>query len=224
MGDHPRTALSSQNKPPTRLHLARKTATPPTTPSPPLPSLPTSTQTLTRRQRGRRSHRYGTSRVKFRGCQPIRRLRTTRRRNSSLNSTTQRAPITAGAAAAKAKRAIDPAATVIVTSTPAGASKVRRDPWASPVQAKVTGVQTSVWFLAAFPQGYLLYAWHCLIGLPPDWHLASWRVPPPPSRPYLLPPLSFFDREFGIPHVAGGRSPFFFFLLFTIGQHWTWAF
>lgn len=75
-------------------------------------------------------------RVKLRGHQPILRLRITRRRNNSLSSTIPRAPITAEAVAVKVKRATDQVVTVTITSTQAGASKVRLDLWVSQVQAK----------------------------------------------------------------------------------------
>ena len=92
-----------------------------------------SIQTLTKRQHGRRSHLYGTFRGKLRAHRPIPRLPTTRLRNSISSSTIQRAHITAEAAAVKVKRAIDRVVTVTVTSTQAGASKVRLELWVSQV-------------------------------------------------------------------------------------------
>ena len=75
-------------------------------------------------------------RVKLRGHLPILRLRMTRRHNNNLSSTIQRAPITTEPVAVKVKRATDRVVTVTITSTQAGASKVRLDLWVSQVQAK----------------------------------------------------------------------------------------
>lgn len=170
-------------------------------PSPPLPSSPMSTQTLTKRQHGRRSHRYGMFRVKLRGHQPIHPLRTTRRRNPSLSSTIQQARIIAEAVAVKAKRATDQVVTVTITSTQAGASKVRLDLWVSRVQAE-RRVQTRSALLAAFSSGYLIYGIGDGVAQLGILHLDDF--PPSFLLTYFLPSTA----SFGIPHTAGGRSFF----------------
>lgn len=95
-----------------------------------------STLILTKRRHGQRSRRYGMFRAKRRARQRIHPRQTTRRHNSLLNSTTQQAPITAGAVPARVKRATGRMATFTVTSTLAGASKARLGPWVSRVQAE----------------------------------------------------------------------------------------
>lgn len=167
-------------------------------PSPPLPSLPMSTQTLTKLQHGQKSHRYGMFRVKLKGHQRIHLLRITRRRNSSLNLIIHRARTIAEAVAAKVKRATDRVATATITSTPAGASKVRLDLWVSRVQAK-RRLQTRSVFLA-LPLRVATYGIGNSFG--PAWHIAPWRGSFLPS--YLLSS----DREYGITHMAGGRFLF----------------
>ena len=137
-----------------------------------------STQILTKRRHGQRSRPYGMFRAKRRGRQPIHPRQTIRRHNSCLTSITHQAPITAGAVPARVKRATDRMVTRTITSTRAGASKVRLGPWVSRVQAE---------HMCIFPPGRLFFLHHLSSPARPAFH-----YPTHSGRSLLLHLLPFF--------------------------------
>ena len=147
--------------------------------------------------------------VKLKGRQPIHPLQTIRRSTNS-SSIIHQAPITAEAAPVRAKRATDRMATLTITSTQAGASKVRPGPWASRVQAERRPVQTRSGILRVpFRDGSV---GHLFDRSPQPWHFCI-------LDDFLSSKFIFLrPHKFGIFPHNGGRAfrffPLFFLLLF----------